>query len=116
MKPTRTHISNFHNFQEFDVALDGDVVIVGENGVGKSDLRWRCAPSSIPACPTTRGSWTRVTSGTGWASQSRTVCHGGKGRDAPAIVHGPPRRAVARSGKRSWPARNERFALTSAAP
>lgn len=38
MKLTRIYISNFRNFQEIDVALDGNVVIVGENRVGKSNL------------------------------------------------------------------------------
>ncbi|MEA9585885.1 AAA family ATPase [Xanthomonas sp. WHRI 10064A] len=38
MKLTRVYISNFRNFREIDVALDGNVVIVGENRVGKSNL------------------------------------------------------------------------------
>lgn len=38
MKLTRIYISNFRNFQEIDVALDGNLVIVGENRVGKSNL------------------------------------------------------------------------------
>ena len=38
MKLTRIYISNFRNFREVDVALDGNVVIVGENRVGKSNL------------------------------------------------------------------------------
>ncbi|MEX8517166.1 MAG: ATP-dependent endonuclease [Leptothrix sp. (in: b-proteobacteria)] len=38
MKLTRIYISNFRNFREIDVALDGNLVIVGENRVGKSNL------------------------------------------------------------------------------
>lgn len=38
MKLTRIYIKNFRNFHEIDVALDGSVVIVGENRVGKSNL------------------------------------------------------------------------------
>lgn len=38
MKLTRIHISNFRNFHDVDVALDGNIVIVGENRVGKSNL------------------------------------------------------------------------------
>ena len=35
---SRIQITNFRNFAELDVALDGDVVVVGENRVGKSNL------------------------------------------------------------------------------
>ncbi len=38
MKLTRIYISNFRNLRDVDVALDGNVVIVGENRVGKSNL------------------------------------------------------------------------------
>jgi len=38
MKLTRIYISNFRNFHEVDVKLDGNIVIVGENRVGKSNL------------------------------------------------------------------------------
>lgn len=38
MKITRILIENFRNFAKFDVTLDGDIVIVGENRVGKSNL------------------------------------------------------------------------------
>lgn len=38
MKLTRIHVSNFRNFREVDIDLDGNVVIVGENRVGKSNL------------------------------------------------------------------------------
>lgn len=38
MKLTRICIRNFRNFSEIDIALDGNVVIVGENRVGKSNL------------------------------------------------------------------------------
>ncbi|WP_319567946.1 ATP-dependent nuclease [Cohaesibacter marisflavi] len=35
---SRIKIQNFRNFQDLDVALDGNAVIVGENRVGKSNL------------------------------------------------------------------------------
>jgi putative ATP-dependent endonuclease of OLD family len=35
---SRIYIANFRNFKELDVALDGNIVVVGENGVGKSNL------------------------------------------------------------------------------
>jgi len=35
---SRIHISNFRNFSELDVTLAGNVVVVGENRVGKSNL------------------------------------------------------------------------------
>lgn len=38
MKLTRIHVENFRNFWKLDIELDGDVVIVGENRVGKSNL------------------------------------------------------------------------------
>lgn len=38
MKLQRIHVRNFRNFRELDVDLDGNVVIVGENRVGKSNL------------------------------------------------------------------------------
>src|SRR5215218_3435926 len=38
MHLSRIRISNFRNFSEFDVALSGNVVVVGENRVGKSNL------------------------------------------------------------------------------
>lgn len=38
MQLKRIRITNFRNFLEFDVALGGNVVVVGENRVGKSNL------------------------------------------------------------------------------
>jgi len=38
MHLSRIRIENFRNFSELDVALAGDVVVVGENRVGKSNL------------------------------------------------------------------------------
>ncbi|MDR7334322.1 AAA family ATPase [Roseateles asaccharophilus] len=38
MKLTRIYIENFRNFREIDIAVDGNLVIVGENRVGKSNL------------------------------------------------------------------------------
>jgi len=35
---SRLEISNFRNFHELDVSLGADLVVVGENGVGKSNL------------------------------------------------------------------------------
>lgn len=38
MRISRIKINNFRNFEEFDVAVGENAVIVGENGVGKSNL------------------------------------------------------------------------------
>ena len=38
MHLSRITIENFRNFQNLDVALGGNLVIVGENRVGKSNL------------------------------------------------------------------------------
>lgn len=38
MRLSRLFIDNFRNFRQLDVALGPDLVIVGENGVGKSNL------------------------------------------------------------------------------
>jgi putative ATP-dependent endonuclease of OLD family len=51
MKLTRIYISNFRNFREIDVALDGNVVIVGENRVGKSNLLYAMRLIFDPSLP-----------------------------------------------------------------
>lgn len=51
MKLTRIYISNFRNFQEIDVKLDGNVVIVGENRVGKSNLLYALRLIFDPGLP-----------------------------------------------------------------
>lgn len=51
MKLTRIYISNFRNFREIDVALDGNVVIVGENRVGKSNLLYALRLIFDPGLP-----------------------------------------------------------------
>jgi len=35
---SRIFVNNFRNFSSLDVELDGNVVVVGENRVGKSNL------------------------------------------------------------------------------
>jgi len=51
MKLTRIAIQNFRNFFKLDVAVDGDVVIVGENRVGKSNLLHALRLIFDPALP-----------------------------------------------------------------
>ena len=51
MKLTRICVRNFRNFSEIDVALDGDVVIVGENRVGKSNLLYALRLIFDPSLP-----------------------------------------------------------------
>lgn len=51
MKLTRIHISNFRNFREIDVILDGNVVLVGENRVGKSNLLYALRLIFDPSLP-----------------------------------------------------------------
>jgi putative ATP-dependent endonuclease of the OLD family len=38
MKLTRIYVENFRNFRQIDIDVDGNLVIVGENRVGKSNL------------------------------------------------------------------------------
>ncbi len=50
---SRIAISNFRNFSELDVALSGNVVVVGENRVGKSNLLYALRlifDASLPDC------------------------------------------------------------------
>jgi putative ATP-dependent endonuclease of the OLD family len=48
---SRIAIENFRNFSDFDVALDGNVVIVGENRVGKSNLLYALRLIFDPTLP-----------------------------------------------------------------
>ncbi len=51
MKLKRIHVSNFRNFHEVDIALGGNVVIVGENRVGKSNLLYALRLIFDPSLP-----------------------------------------------------------------
>ncbi|MRV70678.1 AAA family ATPase [Duganella sp. FT92W] len=51
MKLTRIYISNFRNFREVDIPLDGNIVIVGENRVGKSNLLYALRLIFDPGLP-----------------------------------------------------------------
>jgi putative ATP-dependent endonuclease of OLD family len=51
VKLTRIYINNFRNFGEIDVALDGSIVIVGENRVGKSNLLYALRLIFDPSLP-----------------------------------------------------------------
>lgn len=51
MKLTRIQIENFRNFHKIDVALDGNIVIVGENSVGKSNLLYALRLIFDPTLP-----------------------------------------------------------------
>lgn len=51
MKLTRIYISNFRNFCEIDVTLSGNIVIVGENRVGKSNLLYALRLIFDPSLP-----------------------------------------------------------------
>lgn len=51
MKLSRICIRNFRNFSEIDIALDGNVVIVGENRVGKSNLLYALRLIFDPSLP-----------------------------------------------------------------
>ncbi len=51
MKLTRIYISNFRNFREVDITLDGNAVIVGENRVGKSNLLYALRLVFDPGLP-----------------------------------------------------------------
>ena len=48
---TRIRISNFRNFCDLDVVLDGSVVVVGENRVGKSNLLYALRLIFDPTLP-----------------------------------------------------------------
>lgn len=51
MKLSRICIRNFRNFSAIDIALDGNVVIVGENRVGKSNLLYALRLIFDPSLP-----------------------------------------------------------------
>jgi putative ATP-dependent endonuclease of OLD family len=51
MHLSRIRIANFRNFSEFDVELGGNVVVVGENRVGKSNLLYALRLIFDPALP-----------------------------------------------------------------
>ncbi len=51
MHLSRIRILNFRNFSEFDVALGGNVVVVGENRVGKSNLLYALRLIFDPTLP-----------------------------------------------------------------
>lgn len=51
MKLTRIQIENFRNFHKIDVALDGNIVLVGENSVGKSNLLYALRLIFDPTLP-----------------------------------------------------------------
>jgi len=48
---SRIIIENFRNFYELDIALDGNVVVVGENRVGKSNLLYALRLVFDPTLP-----------------------------------------------------------------
>lgn len=51
MQLTRIRISNFRNFCDLDVTLEGNVVVVGENRVGKSNLLYALRLIFDPSLP-----------------------------------------------------------------
>ena len=51
MHLSRIRIENFRNFSDFDVTLGGNVVVVGENRVGKSNLLYALRLIFDPTLP-----------------------------------------------------------------
>src|SRR5271165_5801787 len=51
MHLSRIRIVNFRNFSDFDVTLGGNVVVVGENRVGKSNLLYALRLIFDPTLP-----------------------------------------------------------------
>ena len=51
MHLSRIYVSNFRNFSELDVELGGNVVVVGENRVGKSNLLYALRLIFDPSLP-----------------------------------------------------------------
>lgn len=51
MNISRIKIENFRNFADFDVALNGNIVVVGENRVGKSNLLYALRLLFDPSLP-----------------------------------------------------------------
>src|ERR1700730_18322553 len=51
MHLSRIRISNFRNFSELDVELGGNVVVVGENRIGKSNLLYAFRLIFDPSLP-----------------------------------------------------------------
>jgi predicted ATP-dependent endonuclease of OLD family len=57
MHLSRIRVTNFRNFSDFDVTLGGNVVVVGENRVGKSNLLYALTALGNSACPTFGMDW-----------------------------------------------------------
>ena len=51
MELSRISISNFRNFSQLDVSVAGNVVVVGENRVGKSNLLYALRLLLDPTLP-----------------------------------------------------------------
>ena len=51
MHLSRIRIANFRNFSDFDVQLSGNVTVVGENRVGKSNLLYALRLIFDPTLP-----------------------------------------------------------------
>ena len=51
MHLSRIKISNFRNFSELDLSLSGNIVVVGENRVGKSNLLYALRLIFDPSLP-----------------------------------------------------------------
>lgn len=62
---SRITVDNFRNFRCLDVSLAGNVVIVGENWVGKSNLLWRLRLIFDSVVARQRSRAVSATSGTG---------------------------------------------------
>src|SRR3546814_2955000 len=62
MRLSRIRIENFRNCQELDVTLGGNVVIVGENRVGKSNLLFALRVIFDPSLPDRDRKSTRLNS------------------------------------------------------
>ncbi|EAP88690.1 hypothetical protein OA2633_05812 [Oceanicaulis alexandrii HTCC2633] len=63
---SRIKVENFRNFRDLDVALGGNIVIVGENRVGKSNVLFGLRLIFDPSLPDSAGSSVSPTFGMGW--------------------------------------------------
>lgn len=63
---SRIKITNFRNFSELDVALAGNVVVVGENRVGKSNLLYALRLLLDPTLPDSSRQLTMADFGMAW--------------------------------------------------
>lgn len=70
MRISKIRINNFANFSEFEIETGDNLVVVGENKVGKSNLIFALQLILDPGLAELTANWGLNTSGTAWATTS----------------------------------------------